>query len=96
MGSRQVRLRSLQHRSGDDDLCNVVVPWVGQVGPQVLKGTSSGVGDGLDAEAQEGDKCKTSYSPHDSTQMSASSKTQKRPLFMENAIHYIPICPSQY
>ena len=67
MGSRQVRLRSLQHRSGDDDLCNVVVPWVGQVGPQVLKGTSSGVGDGLDAETQEGDKCKTSYShmiPH--------------------------------
>ena len=67
MGSRQVRLRSLQHRSGDDDLCNVVVPWVGQVGPQVLKGASSGVGDGLDTEAQEGDKCKTSYShmiPH--------------------------------
>ena len=67
MGSRQVRLRPLQHRSGDDDMCNVDVPRVRQVGPRVLEGTSSGVSDGLDTEAREGDKCKTSYShmvPH--------------------------------
>ena len=56
--SRQVQ--GLQHRSGDDNPCNVVVPWVSQVGGKVLEGARSWICNSLDNEAQESHECEPS------------------------------------